>query len=1311
MSNEKNLSAEDLDFKGYVASIQDGSKFLRRYTKQTENTQPIDLILEPPEDGLKIYESRAKPKSKLKKKTKYVDMTVNKNKFLNQDLGTDSDNLEETEDIVHICSESIASTVQDNTIYKSIFDLVKYNNFLEAVNYVDRYIMHKTNEVSQFSQIIGYEVNKFIAKKISNNNDSSNNELVVLKFDDPSVEIYLLEYAFEYNAKVAFLLSKFLEGRFKPLVKIFDESIWFTVLLHGQIEIVESYLLNDINETSYSDETEKLFLQSINQGFIDFLKRHEWMSIKHNFSQYELYEVTINNKYYLMLNYNEQFQLGYFKSYQTGLCSWKPVNELNINKLKGRAIQKSLFNLNPSSYPHFYQDIKFENLEHVQISNNIENIIFTREIYESIIPDIECTKCTYKIDKYEYNLCNLCNNFYHRQCLLPSEQAITNNHWICHECKPCTNCMSNSNEITRLFCTECSSCYHYECINPYIQQLYPDMLSKVFRCERCLKCEQCGITIPDLTNDLFASTISWSKDLKICSNCEKRFELNEYCPICHKLWIENSEIMVLCNCKLWVHKDCDRILTDQYFQKISKATYYCPDCRVSKKQKDIKNILNEFIKQDKNGYFYHPVDPSLARNYEKIIKRPMCFKFIEDDIKRNIYLEEPQYFLNDLKLIFENATSYNMPNHRIHKDADMLLQYFFKRCDKDILKLNQLSLEYYLFDYNDPVKLNKDDKERILLNLEEIIRVKFINRNAKPSNISHLQSKLNEYNISWPFIQDYIEKNNSPDTMTVNNFDNMSMQSEMTVSALNGSNIIKPEEELQREKINNIGMSSLNDEKESIRNQINNLDTLIPNFNPDEMLTRSKTKIRTYSEQEILVDELPELDITEKESIEEISDQLKITVPLSDIIEIPIDKPKQPEQKEDIEMRIVNEQTKPKDKKSKKAILKTSDFQQELDCYNSNFEINKKTIRNNTQVSSANSQKNIAFKMEINENNENTNLELEEEDNTLKTFESIRRKDNKLSMLYLHKAKFHLQDKALYDSYIDVINSFIALKEDKKKKSSVNVVKDEEKPRKISESASEYEAEPQIQQFLKKKKGRPKLKVDDNIEKVTKLKRNTTQYVKKQISQQSILKTPIPPFPNENRLKTDEELYDENINTKSLLPLPTFIYFSDPSLIFESNCYLCGSFDDNHLMLSCSVCFERFHTYCISNTDMLSENIDVIKGYEWKCQNCKFCEVCHLNNNDQVLLYCDSCDRAIHTYCLKIPLDVVPMTSWKCLSCSKCLNCGTNEYYKQSFPRVKNKDYSKFTRNFNYCYECGLRIFYLSMCSKCNLSVSIYLTL
>lgn len=141
----------------------------------------------------------------------------------------------------------------------------------------------------------------------------------------------------------------------------------------------------------------------------------------------------------------------------------------------------------------------------------------------------------------------------------------------------------------------------------------------------------------------------------------------------------------------------------------------------------------------------------------------------------------------------------------------------------------------------------------------------------------------------------------------------------------------------------------------------------------------------------------------------------------------------------------------------------------------------------------------------------------------------------------------------------------------------------------------------------------------------------------------------------EGKMQSESGYFSENNkkNFSNNFFLPALVYVNHLELIFEPICYTCGSFDDKYFMIKCSSCKENFHSYCISNSENITNNIELIKKYNWKCSKCKICEKCEINNNEISLLYCDSCDRAYHISCLDVPLSVVPESGWKCLNCFK----------------------------------------------------------
>ena len=57
--------------------------------------------------------------------------------------------------------------------------------------------------------------------------------------------------------------------------------------------------------------------------------------------------------------------------------------------------------------------------------------------------------------------------------------------------------------------------------------------------------------------------------------------------------------------------------------------------------------------------------------------------------------------------------------------------------------------------------------------------------------------------------------------------------------------------------------------------------------------------------------------------------------------------------------------------------------------------------------------------------------------------------------------------------------------------------------------------------------------------------------------------------------------YQEMDDDRCYYSNPARCSFDDPHLCFEEMCYLCGSFGNKKDFLSCTLCGESFHTYCL----------------------------------------------------------------------------------------------------------------------------------
>jgi hypothetical protein len=50
----------------------------------------------------------------------------------------------------------------------------------------------------------------------------------------------------------------------------------------------------------------------------------------------------------------------------------------------------------------------------------------------------------------------------------------------------------------------------------------------------------------------------------------------------------------------------------------------------------------------------------------------MCFAYIRDRAKTSYYLKDPMALRKDISLIFDNAMKFNLPKHKVHKEASRL---------------------------------------------------------------------------------------------------------------------------------------------------------------------------------------------------------------------------------------------------------------------------------------------------------------------------------------------------------------------------------------------------------------------------------------------------------------------------------------------------------------------------------------------------------------------------------------------------------------------------------------------------------------
>ena len=101
----------------------------------------------------------------------------------------------------------------------------------------------------------------------------------------------------------------------------------------------------------------------------------------------------------------------------------------------------------------------------------------------------------------------------------------------------------------------------------------------------------------------------------------------------------------------------------------------------------VTNILNH---HEEAWVFYGQITEEIAPGYSKIIRRPMCLKKIEENIKIKKY-KTPQAFVDDVILMFNNCRLYNGPESEYTETGDSLHVLIMTHYDS-LIKLMNLKL-------------------------------------------------------------------------------------------------------------------------------------------------------------------------------------------------------------------------------------------------------------------------------------------------------------------------------------------------------------------------------------------------------------------------------------------------------------------------------------------------------------------------------------------------------------------------------------------------------------------------------------------
>ncbi|KAH7685324.1 Histone-lysine N-methyltransferase protein [Dioscorea alata] len=135
-----------------------------------------------------------------------------------------------------------------------------------------------------------------------------------------------------------------------------------------------------------------------------------------------------------------------------------------------------------------------------------------------------------------------------------------------------------------------------------------------------------------------------------------------------------------------------------------------------------------------------------------------------------------------------------------------------------------------------------------------------------------------------------------------------------------------------------------------------------------------------------------------------------------------------------------------------------------------------------------------------------------------------------------------------------------------------------------------------------------------------------------------------------------------------------------PMVAISSLCKLCGTYeDDDRRFLVCGnpLCpYKYYHISCLK-----SNRVTIHKQSSrcWYCPSC-LCRVCLSDKDDDMLVMCDGCDEAYHTYCMRPPCTAIPSGKWYCVDCHVVrTRQGMRRYERRILQQHGNSDVWKAT--------------------------------
>jgi bromodomain-containing factor 1 len=156
--------------------------------------------------------------------------------------------------------------------------------------------------------------------------------------------------------------------------------------------------------------------------------------------------------------------------------------------------------------------------------------------------------------------------------------------------------------------------------------------------------------------------------------------------------------------------------------RLSAPAGYAAAASLSEPLQECLEILHFFQNHRDAEAFLQPVDWKLygLNDYPEIIKHPMDLSTVEQKLLSNTY-KDPNAFIKDMRLIWDNCMTYNRPDSDVYLMADKLKKLFEKKIGK-LKSSGEGQVKDEVGATNDKSSMKGPDKSRLSHGDKEVVK-------------------------------------------------------------------------------------------------------------------------------------------------------------------------------------------------------------------------------------------------------------------------------------------------------------------------------------------------------------------------------------------------------------------------------------------------------------------------------------------------------------------------------------------------------------------------------------------------------------